>query len=328
MNKRDIIVIGSSAGGIYALQEIISTLPADLKAAIFVVQHIAPNSPSILPRILNNKGNLTAVHPSDGDVIQQGYIYVAPPDMHLLIEQDKILVKKGPKENRFRPSIDALFRSAAYSYGSRVIGVVLTGMLDDGTSGMWSVKRLGGVGIVQQPEDAKYSSMPSSVLEYVEVDYNLPLTGIAALLEKLVDEPAPPTKAMQQADLERMKMEIDAAAQRNAFEKGIMEIGDLTPLTCPECHGTLIKLKEGNLIRYRCHTGHSYHSSSLLAGITEAVEMKLWEALKNLEENVMLLENMAKENEQNHNYEASLDLFEKAGITRERAKQLRKFIFE
>jgi len=333
MKKRDIIVIGSSAGGVYALQKLVASLPENLAASIFIVQHLAPGSKSILPAILSSKGHLTALHPEDGELIRHGYIYIAPPDFHMLIEGDKILVKKGPKENRFRPSIDALFRSAAYNYGPRVIGVVLTGMLDDGTSGMWSVKRLGGLGIIQEPEDAQYPAMPANVLEYVKVDYIAPLSEITSLLSNLSQESIPATASslkaeLQKSELERMKLEIDTAALRNAFERGIMEIGELSPLTCPECHGVLVKLKEGTLIRYRCHTGHSYQASTLLASLAESVEMKLWEALKNLEETVMLLEESAKEDESNNDIVIAQDLYKKAKIGRERAVKLREFIFD
>jgi len=328
MKKHDIIVIGSSAGGVFALKELVGSLPEDFPAAIFIVQHVAPNFPSFLPAILGKGGKLKATHPQDGEPIRAGHIYIAPPDFHMLIENDCVLVRRGPKENRFRPSIDALFRSAAYNYGSRVIGVVLTGMLDDGSSGMWSVKRLGGLGIIQQPEDAKYPSMPQSVLDYVDVDYIVPLSDLGKLLSKLVQVPTLEMVPSESPDLERMKVEIDTAAQRNAFEEGIMEIGELSPLTCPECNGVLLKLKEGNLIRYRCHTGHSYQATSLLTGITEAVEMKLWEALKSLEERVMLLEDCAKENQLNKNASAAEDLAEKAEVARVRAKRLREFLFE
>lgn len=328
MKKRDIIVIGASAGGVTALKEIVASFPENFKASVFIVQHVSADSLSLLPKILENKCKLKVLHPQDGEKIKQGYIYIAPPDRHLIIEQDYILVKKGPKENRFRPSIDALFRSAAYNYGTRVIGLVLTGMLDDGTSGMWSVKRLGGLGIIQQPEDAEYPAMPLNVLEYVNVDYILPLSSIGELLCELVLETAPVPNSIQLPDLHRMKSEIDIAAQKNAFENGIMEMGELTPLTCPECHGVLLKLVEGNLIRYRCHTGHSFHSSSLLAGITESVEMKLWEALKNLEEKIILLTEAAEGFENNNNIPASQDYYQKAEIARNRAKRLHEFIFE
>lgn len=326
MKKHDIIVIGSSAGGVNALKEIAGLLPANMEASVFIVQHVSPDSISLLPRILSHGGKLKAVHPEDGEVIQRGYIYIAPPDRHMLIEGDHILIKKGPKENRFRPSVDALFRSAAYNYGPRVIGVVLTGMLDDGTSGMWSVNRLGGICVVQQPEDAAYPAMPLNVLEYVRPDHVVPLSAIPGLLIELVQTPVDDEEPDQLPDLEKMKIEIDIAAQKNAFEKGILEMGDLTPLTCPECHGVLVKLTEGTLIRYRCHTGHSFHSSSLLAGNVESVEMKLWEALKNFEEIAVLLEQSAGEFEQSSNVNAASDCLAKSKKVRNKAKKLHDFI--
>jgi two-component system, chemotaxis family, protein-glutamate methylesterase/glutaminase len=155
MARRDIVVIGSSAGGITPLSELVGGLPPDFPASILIVQHIPPHAPSMLPEILSRAGPLPAVHPKPNEPIQPGRIYVAPPDHHLLIaESGKAIVARGPKENRFRPSIDALFRSAAYVYGPRVIGVVLSGALDDGTSGLWSVKRMGGMAVIQDPEDA------------------------------------------------------------------------------------------------------------------------------------------------------------------------------
>jgi two-component system chemotaxis response regulator CheB len=327
MEKRDIIVIGSSAGGVVALQEIVASLPSDLNASIFIVQHVSPDSESLLPRILSHKGKLKAVHASDGEMIRPGIIYIAPPDRHMIIEHDRILVKKGPKENRFRPSIDALFRSAAYSYGSRVVGVVLTGMLDDGTSGMWSVKRLGGTAIIQKPEEAAFPSMPTSVLEYVSIDYILPLSEIAGKLDELANQPLESSAASEISELGMMKTEIEIAAQKNAFAKGVMELGELSPLTCPECNGVLLKLKEGNLVRYRCHTGHAYLSSSLLAEVTENVEVKLWQALKNLEEMIMLLEQNAEEQRNFNNLTMSEDLLQKADIARDRASKLHDFIY-
>src|SRR5215216_8035460 len=186
------IVIGASAGGVETLREVVAHLPEDLSVPVFVVLHIPPFVASSLPKILSEAGHLPAVHPQDGDKIKPGHIYIAPPDHHLLIEEEHMAVKRGPKENHFRPSIDALFRSAAYIYGPKAIGVVLSGALDDGTSGLWSIKRLGGTAIVQEPSQAQFDSMPLSALEYVEVDYNLPSTEIGALLGRLADEPTVP----------------------------------------------------------------------------------------------------------------------------------------
>ena len=328
MAKRNIIVIGASAGGVYALKELVSRLPADFNATILVVVHISPHSPSYLPDILNYAGPLKAVHPKDGELIQPGHIYVAPPDHHMLVEYDQLIVKKGPKENRFRPSIDALFRSAAYTYGPRVIGIVLTGMLDDGTSGMWSVKRLDGVCIVQQPEEAMYASMPNNVLEYVEVDYVVPINKMALLLSDLITESVPEKAELQPEELDRMEKEVNIAAQDNAFDMGILELGELTPLTCPECNGALISIKEGKLIRFRCHTGHAYTASSLLAETTKVVEESFWKAIRALEETVLLLEQSSQHFAEGGNKEAAEEFLQKSRETREKARQAHTFVFK
>ncbi|WP_460983400.1 chemotaxis protein CheB [Spirosoma fluminis] len=328
MTKRDIIVIGASAGGVTALKEIVGRLPADFNVPIFVVQHVAPYSPSLLPQILTHSGPLNAVHPEDGDPIRPGVIYVAPPDHHILIEEQTILVKKGPKENRFRPSIDALFRSAAYTFGARVIGVVLTGLLNDGTSGMWSIKRLGGVSIVQQPEDALYPSMPENVLEFVEVEHVVPLVEIPSLLCKLTEEQASETPHLPMDELERMQTEVQIASQLNAFEKGILDMGELTPLTCPECHGALVSFKEGKLIRYRCHTGHAYTASALLSEVTKTVEDMFWGTIRGLEETIILLEQSAKVFAEAGDDEAANEFTRKAAETRERSRQLHTSILQ
>ncbi len=328
MKKRDIVVMGASAGGVVALKEIVEALPADFKAPIFVVQHVSPYSPSLLPQILTHVGKLQAVHPKDGDTIRPGYIYVAPPDHHLLIEDQHILVKKGPKENRFRPSIDALFRSAAYTFGTRVIGVVLTGLLNDGASGMWSIERLGGTGIVQEPKDALYPSMPESVLEFVEVEHVVPLAEIPALLCKLTEEQAPETPEFSEEEMDRMETEIQIAAQEDAFSMGILDMGKLTPLTCPECHGALVSFKEGKLIRYRCHTGHAYTASALLSEVTKSVEDAYWNTIRGLEETIMLLEQSAQAFAEGGDSEAAEQFTRKATETKEQERKLRGVLFQ
>lgn len=325
--KRDIVVIGSSAGGVLALKELVSSLPADFNAPIFIVQHIAAYATSMLPDILNYAGSLKAVHPNDGDPIEPGYIYLAPPDHHLLIEKDRVLVKRGPKENRFRPSIDALFRSAAYTFGARVVGVVLTGLLDDGTSGMWSIKRLGGLGIVQAPDDAQYSSMPASVLEYVDVDYIVPITELGDLLCRITTEYAPDTPELSEEESYRLKTEIDIAAQKNAFEMGTLDIGELSPITCPECNGILIRFSEGKLIRYRCHTGHTYTAGALLAEVDKSIEDNLWKSVRAIEEAVLLLEESGKASARGGDETMANQFFNKANENRSRAKTLHTFIF-
>jgi two-component system, chemotaxis family, protein-glutamate methylesterase/glutaminase len=212
----------------------------------------------------------------------------------LLIDAGRIAVKRGPKENRFRPSIDALFRSAAYVYGSRAIGVVLSGALDDGTSGLWSIERLGGTTIVQQPSQSQFDSMPRSALEYVRVDYTLPSTEIGQLLGRLAPEATAEVPATPDITT-RMAAEVQIAAEGGAFQKGIMEFGRLTPFTCPECHGALVTLSEGAMSRFRCHTGHAYSDSALLEGIMESTGEMLWQVMRSLEEAVMLLDHIGKD---------------------------------
>ena len=310
-----------------ALQELVASLPVDFKAPIFIVQHLSPTSTSLMPQILSRAGSLRAVHPKDGDPIEEGHIYLAPPDHHMLVEEDRILIKRGPKENRFRPSIDALFRSAAYNYGSRVIGIVLTGLLNDGTSGMWSVKRLGGLGIIQQPQDAAYPSMPTSVLEYVAVDYISPLTDIGPLLCQLTQEQVLPTPEIPMDELDRLKLEVSIAAQGDGFNMGILKMGELSPLTCPECSGVLVRFDENHLIRYRCHTGHAFTASALLSEVTKSVEDSLWKTLRGLEETIILLEQSNKHFAEVGNITVADQFLKKSQETQETAQSIRKLIF-
>jgi two-component system chemotaxis response regulator CheB len=327
MDKRNIVVIGSSAGGVNALKQLTSSLPRDLDASIFIVQHLAADSPSMLPQILSHAGPLPSVHAQDGQQIQTGMIYVAPPDHHLIIDDGHLQVKKGPKENSFRPSIDALMRSAAYWYGSRVVGIVLTGYRNDGTSGLWSIKQFGGTTIIQSPDDALYPDMPRNVLEYVEVDYNLPLAEIAALITDLVKTSPGVSLEVPPPTLRRIKAETGIAAQQYAFEKGITDMGTASQLTCPDCGGTLTEIQEGSNTRYRCHTGHAFSSSSLLSQITESVETRLWQSLRSMEEGIMILEQLAAKSERAGALADADALFGQATALRENSKALLEFIY-
>lgn len=288
-DKPYIIVIGSSAGGLPALMEVVAGLPVSFPAAILVVQHVPPYADSNLHHILNRMGPLPAVAAKDGDKVVPGHIYVATADHHLLVEKEKLIVRKGPRENRFRPSVDALFRSAAYTYGSRVIGVVLSGALDDGTSGLWTIKRLGGLALIQHPGDALFPQMPVNVEQFVNVDYSVPASQIAALLSELTAKPSKAKTRISKKEIALLETEIVIATRDNAFQMGIIEMGELTPFTCPECHGALTQLKEGKIIRFRCHTGHAYTISSLLSEVSDNVETILWQAMQALEETTMLL---------------------------------------
>ena len=288
------IVIGASAGGFEVLLDIVSQLPADLPAPIFVVMHIPAYHPSYLPAILSKAGPLKAIHPEDGRMVQAGFIYVAPPDHHLLVDDGHIAVKRGPKENGFRPSIDALFRSAAYSYGPAAVGVVLSGALHDGTSGLWTIKRLGGTAIVQDPYDAEYASMPRSALEYVDADYRVPSAEISGLLVRLANETSEKKMAANEKLEKRIATEVQIAAGTNMSEKNILEMGELSPFTCPECHGTLIEIKDGKFSRFRCHTGHGFTADALLEEVTRSTGEKIWQVTRSLQETVMLLQHMGR----------------------------------
>lgn len=292
MPTRDIIVIGASSGGIEALRTVVSGLSPELKATLFVVLHVGPGSPGVLHHILDRAGALPAVYPEDKERFVSGKIYVAPPDRHMLLEPGTICLSRGPKENLFRPAIDPLFRSAAQVYGPRVIGVILTGGLDDGTAGLWAVKKLGGTAVVQDPKDALFPSMPTNALHYVSVDHVVPLNQVAAVLTELVREPVEEKGRVEVPD--HLDIEVKIAKQDPAIDQDIRNLWEKSSYTCPECHGVLLQLKEGDRERFRCHTGHAFSADGLLAKLTEGVEDSLWGAIRNIEESVMLMRHLAR----------------------------------
>jgi len=292
MPKRDIIVIGASSGGIEALRVLVGDLPRDFAASIFVVVHTGPGAPGVLHHILNRAGTVKAIDPTDGQEIKPGRIYVAPPDHHLILEPGKICLSRGPKENRFRPAVDPLFRSAAQVYGPRVIGVILSGGLDDGTAGLWTLKKLGGTAIVQDPGDALFPSMPVNALRYVSVDYSVPIRDLGALLVRLTEMDV--DEKWRYDVPEHLDIEVRIAKQDPALDLDVREIWEKSSYTCPECHGVLLQLKEGGRERFRCHTGHAFSTDGLLASLTESIEEALWNAIRNVEESVLLMRHLAR----------------------------------
>ena len=310
------IVIGASAGGLEVLKKLFSRLPADLPVPVFVAMHVAAYQHSYLPEILTHVGPLRAIHPRDGTRIESGMVYVAPPDHHLLIDDGYMAVKRGPKENGFRPSTDALFRSAAYSHGPGTIGVVLSGALHDGASGLWSIKRLGGIAIVQDPFEAEYASMPRSALEYVEADYKVRSTESGSLLARLVQEQSVEEARMgtkkEKGVEQRIATEVQIAAGSNVSQKNILELGELTPFAYPECHGALVRIKEGKLSRYRCHTGHGFNEAALLEGIMQSTGEMIWQVARGLQEGQMRLEHMARHMQDAGEQERAEQVFAKA----------------
>jgi two-component system chemotaxis response regulator CheB len=321
--NKDIVVIGASAGGMEALQRLVCALPAGLPAAVFVVWHLSPGAKTILPIVLSKAGPLPAVHPRDGDPIENGRIYVAPNDHHMLLEKGYIRVARGPKENRFRPAVDPLFRSAAYIYGPRVIGVVLTGALDDGTAGLWTIKMRGGTAVVQEPSEAPIRSMPLSALDNVEVDHKLPAAQIGRLLGRLVGETAGPAPVVARDELEKTEHEIRIAKEAEALEEEVLRFGELSPFTCPECRGVLAMLKEGKLIRFRCHTGHAFSAAALLSNTGEHVEASLWDAVRALDETVILLNRLGEQFAKSGDTAAADRCFDQAREAHERAQPIR-----
>jgi len=292
---RDIVVIGASAGGVSVLQEIVKGIPPRYPGSLFIVLHLDPRVKSHLPQILSQSGSLSASHPEDGEAIRPGHIYVAPPDLHMIVKSGSIHVVRGPKENRSRPAIDPMFRSAAIAYGRRTVGVVLTGMLDDGASGLAAVRNHGGITVVQDPEEAEYDSMPLHALNIVGVDYVLRAREIAVLLGRLAETPLP-----QPVQLPDVYSQTDVAEVASAdFDPAAIENHDSKPgqpsvYSCPDCSGTLWEIEDGAQLRFRCRIGHSYTLDHLAEEQHDGVEKALWIALRALEENAALLRQKSK----------------------------------
>ncbi|HKW76034.1 MAG TPA: chemotaxis protein CheB [Terriglobales bacterium] len=325
MAERNIIVIGCSVGGVEALQEIVRGLPKNFPATVFVAMHLAPQSTSVLPKILERAGPLPAHHPSDGEPIRTGHIYVAPPDQHLLIERDRIHLTSGPKENRHRPAIDPLFRTAARWYGARVIGVILTGSLDDGTAGLLAVKKRGGIAIVEDPDSAFCGDMPRNAMETAHADYVEPLDRIPELLAELVPQPVIGNGAPKgsQIDKESKFAEADMSAVEDENRPG-------TPsqFACPECGGVLWEMNEEKMLRFRCRVGHAYTANNLHVEQTEAVESALWAAMRALEEGASLAKRMAENAEKNRHVGLASRFREREKNKMEQAEILRNVILQ
>jgi two-component system chemotaxis response regulator CheB len=285
---RNIVVIAASAGGVEALRALMAGLPNRFPGTLFCVQHMSREGPGLLAHVLGRETMMPVVVPKDLTPIAPETVYVPWPDHHLVITDDHVNLSRGPMQNRSRPSADVLFRSAALAFGARVVGVVLTGMLDDGSAGLLAIKRRGGTAVVQDPADALHPSMPKSALRTVSVDYCLPLAEIPKLLLRLAGETVSGEKQPPDPTLER---------ERRADEGGPVDIEKIasrpSPFTCPECHGVLWQIDDPDLQRFRCRVGHGYSLQSLLADEDNATEGALWAAVRSLEERAALLRNMA-----------------------------------
>lgn len=292
--RRNVIVVGASAGGVEALRTLAAGLPADLPATVLVVLHVPSYGGSVLPAILDRAGPLPATHP-DGELpMEEGRIYVAPPDHHLLVVDDHCVITRGPRENGHRPAIDVLFRSAARAGGARVIGVVLSGVLDDGTAGLQAIAQRGGTTIVQDPHDAVYPGMPTSALEHVRVDHVAPVSEIGALIARLAKEEidAAATPRVVPA-LGLMEAETEVAMMEERVMHDAERPGEPSAYSCPDCNGVLWEIHDGELVRYRCRVGHAWSADGLLGQQAEQLDSALWMALRGLEEKAALAHNLS-----------------------------------
>lgn len=279
------IVIGASAGGVRAVGTLLHRLLENIPAAIFVVIHTSPDGPGLLSTVLNRETPLTVVTPDDGDLIRAGHVYVAPPDYHLIVGQRHVHLNRGPREHRFRPAIDPLFRTAAEHYGPRAIGVVLSGHMADGIHGLHLIKKAGGVTFAQDPDEAEVPAMPLAAMRQVAVDYVLPVEEMARVIMGLLMNSRRGTKKPKRS----VRTEKPNAERpgTDALRTKAMR-GAPSPFTCPDCGGTLWEIKEGKLIRYRCHVGHGFTIDSLREGMDVKIEDAMWSALRATEEAIEL----------------------------------------
>jgi two-component system, chemotaxis family, protein-glutamate methylesterase/glutaminase len=308
MAHKDIVVIGGSAGSLQPLQSILSSLPWDFQSSTFVVLHTTEDSPRLLPDILNRHSKVPVMYAVHNAQILPSRVYVAPAGQrHLLIDRGKIRMEAGPRENHSRPAIDAMFRSASYAYGSQVIGVVLSGNLDDGAAGLASIKNRAGLAIVQHPEDSVAPSMPVSAIESTSIDFILPAEQIGPKL------------------IELASLEVSEKLQPISIGERAMPSTGQT-YACPECGGVLEEMRESGLMRFRCRVGHQYSPESLMWDQTEAVERALWAAIRSMEEQAEFADRMSESSRQKRRTGLASRFTDKAESSRENAAILRELL--
>lgn len=328
LSENRIVVIGASAGGVEALIRLAQDLPPDFPAPIAVVLHVPPDSPSMLAEILRRKGRLPAKTAEAGEHFQPGTIYVAQPDHHLLVRRNGALtmhVARGPRENRHRPSVDPLFRSAALMGRENAIGVILSGTLDDGTAGLIAIKQCGGIAIVQDPADALYPGMPQSAIENVEVDHVVPLAEIGTLLGQLVRQPRPERTVAAPAP-PNLRLEINLAELEHDSLHADERPGRPSPYSCPDCGGVLWEIEDGEYVRFRCRVGHAYSPESMLGAQDDRLEEALWSAVKTLEESARLSHRLAASERQRGNEWLVKRFEEKEQEARDRVEVIRRHL--
>jgi two-component system chemotaxis response regulator CheB len=292
-NVNNIVVVGASAGGFSAISNLMSSLHSEMNAAMFIVIHVGRSSmTSVVLKHIQKNTSIPCKIAEDGDSIANNTIYLAQADHHLMIEKDKILVQRGAYENHWRPAIDVLFRSAAAAYNSCVTGIILTGLLDDGTSGMSAIKRSGGICIIQDLSDAEFPDMPNNVFQNVSVDYQLPVSAMGDVLNEILsDKQCVPVEVPKD-----VKLEVEITMRMSSDPSMLEDLGTPTMLTCPDCGGTLRKVTDDVVGRYRCYTGHTFTEKSLDEQQIKALENSLWVAIRMMEERKNLLENLSSPN--------------------------------
>jgi two-component system chemotaxis response regulator CheB len=318
---RDIVVIGCSAGGVEALPRIVQQLPADLPASVFIVQHMAPSDNPYLVDILRRNTRLPIQWAEQGDKVERGRIVVSPPDVHLLFAEEHVVLSRAARENHSRPSIDKLFRSAAATHGNRVIGILLTGMLDDGVAGLQSIRKAGGLVIVQDPEDAAFPDLPSRALLALEPDRTLPLDAIGGALIRLTGERASAVPVP-----ERLVLEAEFDRIGAVLPKQMHALGPQTTIACPDCQGPMWQLGDERQRRYRCYNGHASSASELLAASGAQVETAMWSAVRALNDRASTLETLAADAQRvgnGHSYESYAA---RAREARQQAELAREFM--
>lgn len=308
------VFIGGSAGGIEALLEVLSRLTPDLPAPVLVVLHVGGSGMSVLPAILDRVGSLHALAPADGEALQNGVVYVAPRDRHMLVEDGHVLLSEGPTEHGLRPAIDPLFRSAARTYAARAIGVVVSGMLDDGSAGLGEIRARGGWAVVQQPSDAAFPSMPESAIASVDVDFVLPAEELAGRIEELAGSPI-----TRRADAGGASLDSYATDGEEPTPPGMR-----TDITCPVCGGVLWEELERRLTMYRCSSGHAYSAESLLAAQGEGLDNAVWRPIRILSERGALLRRLAARASQQGRTRSARLFDHQAEEALQRAAQMRR----
>lgn len=319
--QRDVVVVGASAGGVQALQQLVAALPPELPASILIALHLSSEGTSVLHNILSRAGQLDATQAVDGERLERGHIYVAPPNRHLLVSGANVRLSAGPRENGHRPAIDPLFRSAARAYGPRVIGVVLSGTLDDGTDGLRLIKDRGGYAVVQDPDDAAYGEMPASAIAYADPHRVAPLAGLARVIVEVIDSPLDPDNDHTVADPDEQPIEALGAE----FGPDAPD-GEASLLTCPECGGVLIEREDREAVRFACQVGHAYSPESLVEQQGDALESALWQALRTLEERANLLYRMSKRAERRSMPETGSRMSQRADRATRHATEIRNTI--